>query len=181
MGKWLHKKTSHTREPRGQPFPSRWPQGCSGQTRQHERHIWKTQNINNKKGPQKKHLLWTSVKSAQTNAQMNYLVLVQGHCFFAWVKLLGVIRFLHPLAMARNQHGRHGTTEMFHASVLLQTQYHNRKWKHKKILLFYVRSVKHDVQLVKHDLQDGCSALIYYLLESKTLTMLSTNTSCSKK
>ena len=22
-----HKKTSHTREPRGQPFPSGWPQG----------------------------------------------------------------------------------------------------------------------------------------------------------
>ena len=34
MGKWQkHKKTSHTREPRGQPFPSRWPQGCKKQTR----------------------------------------------------------------------------------------------------------------------------------------------------
>ena len=75
--------------------------------------------------------------------------------------------------MARNQHGRYGTTEIFHASVLLQTQYHSRKWKHKKRFLCYVR-------LVKHDLQDGCSALIYYLLESKALTMLSTNTICSK-
>ena len=28
-----HKKTSHTREPRGQPFPSRWPQGCKEQAR----------------------------------------------------------------------------------------------------------------------------------------------------
>ena len=30
--------------------------------------------------------------------------------------------FLHQLGRARNQHGRHGTTEFFHASVLLQTQ-----------------------------------------------------------
>ena len=30
-------KTSHTKEPRGQPFPSRWPQGCKEQTRQHDR------------------------------------------------------------------------------------------------------------------------------------------------
>ena len=99
---------------------------------------------------------------------------MQVHCFFAWVKLLGVIRSLYPLAMARNQHGRQGTTEIFHASVSLHTQYHSRKWKHKKRLLFYVR-------LLKHDLQDGCSALIYYLLESKTLKMLFTNKSCSKK
>ena len=76
--------------------------------------------------------------------------------------------------MARNQHGRHGTTEIFHASVLMQTQYHSQKWKHKKRLVFYVR-------LVKHDLQNGGSAMIYYLLESKPLTMLSTNTGCSKK
>ena len=48
--------------------------------------------------------------------------------------------------MARNQHGRHGTTEIFHASVLLQTQYHSWKWIHKKILLFYVQLVKHDLQ-----------------------------------
>ena len=76
--------------------------------------------------------------------------------------------------MTRNQHGRHGTPEIFHAPVLLQTQYYSQKWKHEKRLLFYVR-------LVKHDLQVGGSALIYYLLKSKTLTMLSTNTSCSKK
>ena len=76
--------------------------------------------------------------------------------------------------MGRNQHGRHGNTETAHASVLLQTQYHSHKWKHKKRWLFYLR-------LVKHDLQDGCIALIYYLPESKMLTMLSTNTSCSKK
>ena len=38
-----------------------------------------------------------------------------------------------------------------------------------------------NVWLVKHDLQDKCSALIYHLLESKMLTMLSTNTNCSKK
>ena len=106
-------------------------------------------------------------KNAQTNVHVNHLL-------SAWVKLLGVIQFLHTLEMARNQHCRHGTTEIFHASVLLQTQYHSRKWKHKKRFLFYV-------QLVNHDLQDGCSALIYYLLESKKLTMLSTNTSCFKK
>ena len=73
--------------------------------------------------------------------------------------------------MARNQHGSHGTTDIFHASVLLQTQYHSGKWKHKKRLLFCVR-------LVKDNMQDGCIALIYYLLGSKALTMLSTSTSC---
>ena len=107
-----------------------------------------------------------SKKNSQTNAQINHLVLVQGHCFFVWVKSLGAIRFLHPLAMAKNQQGRHGTTKIFYASVLLQTQYHSQKFKHKKRLLFNVRSVKHDVRLVKHNLQDGCSALIFYLLES---------------
>ena len=61
---------------------------------------------------------WNVSKNAQTNAQINHLVIVQGHCFFAWVKLLDVIRFLHPLAMVRNQQGRHGTTEVFHALVL---------------------------------------------------------------
>ena len=30
---------------------------------------------------------------------VNHLVLVQGTCLFAWVKLLGVIQFLHLLAM----------------------------------------------------------------------------------
>ena len=36
MRKWQkHKKTSHTREPRGQPFPSRPSQGCEKQTRQY--------------------------------------------------------------------------------------------------------------------------------------------------
>ena len=48
MGKWhKRKKTSHTREPRGHPFPSGWPQGCKEQTikyhRQFETHI--TQRI----------------------------------------------------------------------------------------------------------------------------------------
>ena len=33
MGKWhKHKKTSHTKEPRGQPFPSRMLQGCKEHT-----------------------------------------------------------------------------------------------------------------------------------------------------
>ena len=36
--KWQKHKTLHTRESRGQPFPSRWPQGCKKQTRQHGRH-----------------------------------------------------------------------------------------------------------------------------------------------
>ena len=56
IGKWQkHKKTSHTREPRGQPFPSRWSQGCKKQTRQYGKDKRKTQN--NKKDPQKKHRL----------------------------------------------------------------------------------------------------------------------------
>ena len=34
MGKWQkHKKTSLTREPRGQPFPSRWPSLILSETR----------------------------------------------------------------------------------------------------------------------------------------------------
>ena len=39
MGKWQkYNKTSHKREPRCQPFPSWWPQGCNKQARQHDRH-----------------------------------------------------------------------------------------------------------------------------------------------
>ena len=37
-----HKKTQHTRKPRGQLFPSRWPQGCKEQTRQHNTHQHET-------------------------------------------------------------------------------------------------------------------------------------------
>ena len=48
-----HQKTSHTREPRGQPFLSRWPQGCKEQTRKHN---------NSKIDPQKKHRLGTVSK-----------------------------------------------------------------------------------------------------------------------
>ena len=48
-----NKKTSNnTREPRGQPFPSRWPQGCKKQTRQYG-----IDKKNYKKDPQKKHCL----------------------------------------------------------------------------------------------------------------------------
>ena len=36
MEKWQkHKEPQHTREPRGQPFTSKWSQGCKDQTRQH--------------------------------------------------------------------------------------------------------------------------------------------------
>ena len=52
-------KTSHTREPRGQSFPSRWPQGCKEQIRQYNR---QTRNTNNKKDPQKMHRLGTASK-----------------------------------------------------------------------------------------------------------------------
>ena len=45
-----HKKTIHTREPRGQPFAGRSPKGCEEQTRQYDKH---TQIVNNKKDPQK--------------------------------------------------------------------------------------------------------------------------------
>ena len=40
---------SHTREPRGQPFPSRWPKDHKEQTSQYD----------HKKNPQKKHRIWT--------------------------------------------------------------------------------------------------------------------------
>ena len=59
--KWQkHKKTSHTIEPRGQPFPSRWPQGCKEQTRQHNKDKDKTYITKN--DPQKKHCLGTVCK-----------------------------------------------------------------------------------------------------------------------
>ena len=45
-------KTQDTIEPRGQPYSSRWSQGCKEQTRQHnQKQTW---NINNKKDPKKK-------------------------------------------------------------------------------------------------------------------------------
>ena len=38
MGQWQkHKKTQHTREPRGQPNTSRWSEGCKEQTQQHNK------------------------------------------------------------------------------------------------------------------------------------------------
>ena len=37
MGVTKHKQTSHTREPRGQPFPSRRSKGCKKQIRQHNK------------------------------------------------------------------------------------------------------------------------------------------------
>ena len=44
MGKWeKHQKTSHTREPRGRAFPSKWLQGCKEQTRQYDSDSHKTQ------------------------------------------------------------------------------------------------------------------------------------------
>ena len=45
-----HKKNSHTREPRGQPFPNRWPLGCKEQTWQYG----KTNTNNKYLDPQKK-------------------------------------------------------------------------------------------------------------------------------
>ena len=44
----MHKKTSHTGEPRSQPFPNRWPQGCMTQTRQcdKDKHIIKIHKRN---------------------------------------------------------------------------------------------------------------------------------------
>ena len=59
MGKWhKHNKTSHKREPRGQPFPNRWPQGCKKQASQYGQ-----DNANNKCDPQKKQRTGTVSKS----------------------------------------------------------------------------------------------------------------------
>ena len=38
-----YKNTLHTREIRGQPFPSRWSQGCKAQTRQYNKDNHETQ------------------------------------------------------------------------------------------------------------------------------------------
>ena len=108
-----------------------------------------------------------------------HLVLVQGLSLYTCVKLLGVIQFLYLLAMARNQHGRHRRL-MKKPQKGFMPQYccvHNITVENGYIrtdCCFYVR-------FVKHNLQDGWSALIYYLLKSKMLMILSTNTSCSKR
>ena len=60
LEKWhKHQKTSHTREPRGQPFPSRWPQGCKEQIRQYGR---QTQNTNYKRFHKRNTALEQSVR-----------------------------------------------------------------------------------------------------------------------
>ena len=53
-------KTSHTREPRDQPFPSRWTQCCKVQTRQYDRQTRDTYDKNDK---QKKQHLGTVSKN----------------------------------------------------------------------------------------------------------------------
>ena len=59
-GKWHnHKETSHTREPRGPPFHSRWSNDCKEQTRQYNRDEREKQM---KKDPQKKYHLGTVSK-----------------------------------------------------------------------------------------------------------------------
>ena len=58
FGKWQY--TTHTRQPRGQPFPSRWPQGYKEQKR-HYKHT-PTWSITNKNDPKKKHRLGTVSK-----------------------------------------------------------------------------------------------------------------------
>ena len=50
-----HKKTLQARELRGQPFPSRWPQGCTELTRQYNKEKHETQIT--KKDLQKKYRL----------------------------------------------------------------------------------------------------------------------------
>ena len=50
----------HKRETRGQPFPSRWPQGTNKQT--HTK-AWQKQDRNNINDPQKKHCLETVSKN----------------------------------------------------------------------------------------------------------------------
>ena len=46
MGKKQKYNKHHQQEPRGQPFPSRWPQGSNEQVRKHEKHkTQKTQMI----------------------------------------------------------------------------------------------------------------------------------------
>ena len=50
MGKLQKYNKRHQQEPRGQPFPSRWPQGSNKQTQKLEKHkAQKTQMIHKKK------------------------------------------------------------------------------------------------------------------------------------
>ena len=83
MGKWQkHKKTSHTREPRGQPFPSTRLQGT-----------WLIRNTNNKKDPYQKHCLgtiWVILLGGFNMFDGTNLTLYsdvdqdKNRCFFAW-------------------------------------------------------------------------------------------------
>ena len=54
-----HKNTSHIREPRGQPFPSRWSEGCK------ERQDSLAKTNKKHKDPQKKRRLGTVSKEVQ--------------------------------------------------------------------------------------------------------------------
>ena len=56
MGKWQTHRRHHKREPRGQPFPSRWPQNRRAQN------IANTRQNKNIKDPQKKYRLGTVSK-----------------------------------------------------------------------------------------------------------------------
>ena len=79
----------------------------------------------------------------------NHFVLLQEHCIFTCGKLLGVLLVLHLLAIARNQHSRHGRLMKYPYKFFIpQTQYHSRNGYIRTDCSFYVR-------LVKHDLQDG--------------------------
>ena len=133
---------------------------------------WQTQNINNKKGlVQKKHRLWTSGKHQRTYKA--YSPRTRPLLFFAWVKLLGVIRFLHSwpwqeiIMVGMEPH------------KFFMPQYYCRQ-----NITVRNGNIGKDCCLMYDKSSTTCkmdSVLIYYFLESKTLTMLSTNTSCSKK
>ena len=51
MGKQQNHNEHHKQEPRGQPFPFRWPQGSNEQMPK----AWQTQDINNTNDQQKKY------------------------------------------------------------------------------------------------------------------------------
>ena len=57
MGKYQKYNKHHQQEPRGQPFPSRWPQGSNELTQKHEKHD--TKNTND---PQQKYCIGTVSK-----------------------------------------------------------------------------------------------------------------------
>ena len=99
----------HKREPRGQPFPSRWPQGTNKQTHTKAKQTQDRKNIND---PQKKYRLGTVSKN----------ILLEGFANLALNSDLVLDTFKKV-----TKHNKHGSQEVspFPQGYMEQTRQHN--------------------------------------------------------